>query len=100
MLYMNDFDIEMAKRRIGNHPILGEAIRFLQDFKEEVDQHSDGWAYWRLPVASAAKLMTLIQHPETATMANLKAALTPIKSFYTRHGHKAGMKLPSLPGER
>ena len=61
MLFMNEYDIEMAVRRNTSHPVLRKATSFLLEFKEEVNGHSDGWAYWSAPVRSAAKLMTLIQ---------------------------------------
>ncbi len=49
-----------------------------------IDQNSDGWAYWRKGSQAAAKLMDLIQAPETATDTAYKKALVPIKSFCTR----------------
>jgi hypothetical protein len=104
MLYMNDFDIEQAQRNANNpnrhyplttnQAVLRKATDFLAAYKEQVDANSDGWAYWKAPVAAAAKLMTMIQNPETATEATYKAAMTPIKSFYTKHGFKAGMQMP------
>jgi hypothetical protein len=93
MLYMNDFDIFQAVERHLNHPVLSKATRFLVAFKQEVDSHSDGWAYWRPPVQAAAKLMTLVQGAD-ATEAQYRAALAPIKSFYTRRGNAAGMQFP------
>jgi hypothetical protein len=93
MKYMNEFDIDLARTRNVNHPVLSRATRFLGLFREEVNQHSDGWAYWRPPVQAAAKLMTLIEGQD-ATEAQFRAALTPIKSFYTRRGYAAGMKFP------
>jgi len=96
MLYMNDYDIQIAGHRHGCHPVLGKAVRFLAAFKDEVDSHSDGWAYWRAPLKSAVKLMTLIQNGGDPTEAQFKAALSPIKSFYTRRGDAAGMSFPEM----
>jgi hypothetical protein len=96
MLYLNDYEIAVAVTRFERHPVLGPAARFLNQFRNEVNAHSDGWAYWRQPVRAAAKLMTMIQHPEQEpTEAALTAALSPIKAFYTRHGNHAGMDYPS-----
>lgn len=105
LLYMNAYDIEMAKEVLGNDPILGPAVRFLEAFKEEVDSHSDGWAYWKPPVASAAKLMTLIQtamngaregKKHAVTVQDIAKSMTPIKSFMTSRGFAAGMQMPKL----
>ena len=92
MHFMNTWEIDDCRDRYAKHPVLGPATRFLADFRDLIDQNSDGWCYWRPPVQAADKLMTLIEHPETATAAALKKALTPIKSFCTRHK----LKLPEL----
>jgi hypothetical protein len=95
MMYMNDYEIERDARRYADHPVLGKATAFLWAFMGEVNAHSDGWAYWRLPVEAAKKLMALIQSgPDKATEAALKQAITPIKSFYTRRGYAAKMEWP------
>lgn len=95
MLYMNDYDIFQAQQR-ANTPVLRKAVQFLAAFKEQVDANSDGWAYWHAPVAAAKKLMELIQGKVPATEANFKAAMTPIKSFYTKRGNAAGMQMPVI----
>jgi hypothetical protein len=74
MLYMNDYDIMNAQQRFASHPVLGKAVQFLAAFKEQVDNCSDGWAYWKCPVQAAKKLMELIQGKVPATEANFKAA--------------------------
>jgi hypothetical protein len=94
MLFMNEYEINAAVDRFSNHPVLSKATQFLAKFRDEVNANSDGWPYWSLPVVSAKKLMTIIMHPEQATEQSLKAAITPIKAFYTRHGAKAGMRFP------
>lgn len=95
MLFMNEWEIREAHSRYRNHSTLGPATLFLLDFMDEVNAHSDGWPYWSPPVKSAAKLMTLIGRGD-ATLAEVRAALGPIKSFMTRRGNAAGMKLPAL----
>ena len=94
MNYMNGSEIDCATQRFSQHPILSKATAFLAAFKEEVDSHSDGWAYWKAPVAAANKLMEMIQGKTEATEANYKKAMAPIKSFYTRRGIAAGMQMP------
>jgi hypothetical protein len=108
-MWMNRHEIEEATYRFANHPVLGPASRFLREFQEEVDQHSDGWPYWSPPSKAAGKLQDLIHGHMRAgmgayprlpepTMADVKKTLAPIKSFMTRRGYKAGMKLPELQG--
>lgn len=96
-MFMNEYDIERSVERLRHNETLGPASRFLQAYMHEVNAHSDGWPYWRSPVKAAAKLMTLIESG-TATSAQVRAAMTPIKSFYTRRGYAAGMTLPTLEG--
>ena len=93
MLYMNDYDIAVAYSKCNSNPIMLRAVRFLDRFKDEVDAHSDGWAYWKLPVQAARQLMELIQSGR-ATEAQLNKAMAPIRRFYTMHGAKAGMEWP------
>jgi hypothetical protein len=95
MKYMNDYDIALALQRNHNHPVQSRATHFLFQFKEEVDSHSDGWAYWAAPVRAAKKLMELVESND-ATEEQLKTALSPIKSFYTRQGNQAGMIYPEV----
>lgn len=95
MLFMNEDEIDIAADRYRGHPVLGKATRFLAAFREEVNEHSDGWPYWRPPVVAAAQLMRLIQNPDSATEAALKKAMSPIRTFYTRRGSAAGMKFPA-----
>lgn len=95
-MFMNEWNVRESVERYREHPILSRATRFLLAHMEEVNAHSDGWAYWRLPVDAARSLMQMIQHPETATEQQFRKALTPIKSFYTRRGKEAGMTLPDI----
>jgi hypothetical protein len=106
-MWMNEFEIEQAIEKFKSHPVLGKGARFLGAFRDEVNEHSDGWPYWKLPGKAAEKLMDLLHghmyagmgaYPRLAepTEADLKKAVAPIKSFYTRRGSAAGMKFPSL----
>jgi hypothetical protein len=110
--FMNSYDIEEAVAILARDPVLGKAARFLKEFKEEVDSHSDGWAYWRPPVAAAAKLMQIVQAGvakargyareeadiDTSEQA-IARAMSPIKAFMTRRGNAAGMKMPVLAAD-
>jgi hypothetical protein len=110
MAWMNESEIERAMEQFRSHPVLGKYARFLGAFRDEVNGHSDGWAYWKLPAKAAEKLMTLLYghlfagmgaYPKLAapTEAGFKKTLTPIKAFYAKHGTKAGMQFPELEGE-
>ena len=56
MNFMNSFDIEQAVRKYRPETPSGRAAQFLYDFMEEVNDHSDNWAYWKAPVAAANNL--------------------------------------------
>jgi hypothetical protein len=83
MLFMNDWDIQRAVDQ--GRGLRGEAARILYAHRNVINANSDGWAYWQPPVRAAKKLMELIQSPAEPTERGLKAALVPIKSFYSRH---------------
>lgn len=102
-MWMNRMDIEEAVELRRMLPNRHRAARFLKEFMDEVDQHSDGWPYWNPPAKAAKQLMEIVhKRPdeyrglklEDVTPAQLNKALAPIKAFYTRRGYKAGMKLP------
>jgi hypothetical protein len=102
MKFMNGWEIETYFDRYGHlNTIRGKAARFLAAFRNEVDMHSDGWAYWSLPVKAAKRLMELVEDEPLCghmggppTEADFKRALSPIKAFYTRRGYAAGMEFP------
>lgn len=105
MIYMNAYDVMGARQRASGFPTTLRAIEFLEKFIEEVNAHSDGWAYWQAPCKAAQKLQALIKDATGGTVAPLKksrnitevefsAALVPIKAFYTRVGKAAGMEVP------
>jgi hypothetical protein len=93
-MFYNDYDIENAVRRHASHLVLGRATRFLRQFADEANSHSDGWHSWPAPCRAAQQLIELI-HRGHATDGDLKRALAPIKSFYTRRGNAAGMRWPN-----
>lgn len=96
MRFMNEWEILEACEKHAAHPVLANATRFLREFMTEVNDNSDGWSYWGLPVRAAENLIDLIENPQTATDEWFRRALKPIRAFYTRHGLKAGMKFPEL----
>lgn len=100
MYFMNRWEVESALDVTQDYPVRNRAARFLKAYMDEVDSHSDGWAYWRLPVSAAKKLMELVQGRVSdgtdATESQFRAAMGPIKSFYTRKGIAAGMAFPQI----
>ena len=96
-MWMNEYEINEANQRDASNPdVPGKAVRFLVQFMNEVNAHSDGWCYWTPPAKAADKLMRLVQGYSEASEHQLKLALIPIKSFYTRRGYAAGMKFPEV----
>jgi len=85
MFFLNEAEIDMYLERHERHPVLRKATKLLSEFRHLVNNNSDGWAYWGPPVRAAKKLMQLISNRAEVTEADLKKAITPIKSFCTRH---------------
>jgi len=100
MLFMNEWDIEQAARDVfrvrddASRKVLADAVQLLYDLKELTNQVSDGWAYWPKPCRAAKKLQELIQagipsprnfDPPAVTVADLKKAVAPIKTFLTKN---------------
>lgn len=91
MRFMNDYDIEQARRRftgesMPNRLALALIVDHLRDW---ADYNSDGWAYWPKPVRAAARAMehidsTTFRVTEDISDAELRAAVRPIKAFLTR----------------
>ena len=94
--YMNDFDIEQARRRFTraskpNRLVLALVVEHLAEW---ADENSDGWAYWAKPRQAADKAMALIesttweanqeQERTDITDEEMLAAVRPIKPFLTR----------------
>lgn len=96
MTWMNEYEIEDALRftAINELPTLRRGAEVLSRLKDWTNQNSDGWPYWQAPAKAANKLMILLTDARThyyrgggdgdITEAELRKALTPIKSFLTR----------------
>jgi hypothetical protein len=96
-MFMNHWEIDEMVERYQIRGTLSRASCFLAEFRNQVNAHSDGWAYWRAPVRAAKQLMILLEKGE-ASEEGFAKALRPIKSFYTRIGYSAGMKWPADRG--
>lgn len=100
MRFMNEFDIEMARRHAArnNWHNVYRGADIIDRLREWADSHSDGWAYWPKPAKAASSLMALIDDPDRVrqalnghkvpdiTDAELRAACKPIRAFLTRQG--------------
>lgn len=93
---LNQYEIEDAQREAAEdhfRPNAQEAVLTLARLMEWTNSNSDGWAYWRKPVAAATKLQNIVKghygfraSEEDVSVRELKAAYTPIKAFLTRNG--------------
>jgi phytoene/squalene synthetase len=88
VLFMNTWDIDAAKQKHANHPLLAQATQLLSDLRDLADAVSDGWCYWKAPVRSANLLMQLIQNNGDPSKNDLKRAVAPIKAFMTREARQ------------
>jgi hypothetical protein len=108
-MWMNGAEVEQMAERFdaGECPNLFKASRILERLMDWTDSNSDGWPYWQKPSNAANKLMDLLQaanrwDPVDVTEADLKRALSPIKSFLTKQGveHAKILEDPPAPTYR
>lgn len=93
MMFMNEYDIDDARHRYRDHPVLGPATATLADLRDAVNKYSDGWAYWPKPSRAARLLQELItvcdrfdDERADATAERLRKAYGPLRAFRTREG--------------
>lgn len=97
-MWMNEMDLDnlVYNCRDMRRPVLRRAAHILSQLRDWTNANSDGWCYWQAPSRAASKMMTLAQgiQPDgwrsstddtDMTEADFKKALTPIKSFLTKH---------------
>lgn len=89
---MNGWVIQSAAERFQDNVNLGPVTAALAEFVGVINRNSDGWPYWKAATTAASKLMDLIGDAlksnnitSPPSPAKLKAAITPIKSFCTKH---------------
>lgn len=96
MLWMNESEIDQALDLVkSNAPEYLPYVKFLSDWRDTVNQNSDGWAYWKAGSSCASTLSSLIMKVKSSirgrddrsapSLKELNQALTPIKSCATRH---------------
>lgn len=99
-MWMNEWDVEDAVRRwvplADEFPNLASAAITMTNLVYWTNNNnSDGWPYWIKPSRASRKLQDLLTEAEVAfrrspnvediSDADYKKALTPIKSFRTKH---------------
>ena len=59
-MWMNSVEIDIAAQRIREPLDLQEAARFLQAFRDLIDEISDGWAHWHYGTRCSQDLQALV----------------------------------------
>lgn len=97
-MWLNEWDVEAAVNYAYDDdfkPNAFVAAITLRNLMNWVNENSDGWPYWQAPNKASRKLQDALYKrffgaydgriDEDLTDAELKAALTPIKSFRTKY---------------
>lgn len=90
-MFMNQSEIEDIASRRHACPNVRKGVKLMQELMQAVNDQSDGWAYWTPPSKSCEKLQALLatagnlHHGTNGTItdAQLKAAISPIRSMVT-----------------
>lgn len=95
-MFVNSMDVDSLRDAYGsNANNIGRAVRLLAAVRDHADENSDGWAYWRKPSHACNQLVELLRRcnvmphahwlaPAQPTDAELRKAVAPIKTFYTK----------------
>lgn len=110
---LNEYEIDRIAERTEEHaPEFHPFAKFLRDWKDAVNENSDGWPYWKAGSSCAKRLMSLLKQAEESIITrgepprveDLRKALAPIRAMATRHGLMAPVldesAAPSGPGLR
>ncbi len=94
-MIMNEYDVdEILDITRQRFPQFEPYAQFLYDWKETINNNSDGWAYWKAGRGAADKLsgllnqvkMSMFGRGELPTEEQLRKSLSPIRAAATRHG--------------
>jgi hypothetical protein len=89
---LNEYEIDRALEVVGQYtPVFLPYVKFLSDWRDIVNQNSDGWAYWSAGTRPAAKLEDLVAQlmnnitgrGVAPSAREFERALIPIKRFAT-----------------
>ncbi|MCS4088879.1 hypothetical protein FHT76_000468 [Rhizobium sp. BK176] len=94
-MWMNRDDIDRMVETAENYlPEVLPFAKYLADWRDVVDDNSDGWPHWTAGSKCAEKLMKLLREADDSRRGRgsvpprelFLKALTPIKSFATQRG--------------
>jgi hypothetical protein len=104
-MWMNESEIDEALVLVGKYaPRFLPYAKYLSDWRDIINQNSDGWAYWSAGTRPAGKLQELLsaiisnirgRNVPEPSVKELDRALVPIKSIATRKK----LPVPVLGGE-
>ena len=96
MRYMNDYDLDFARKRFGrgSTPNRLALVMVVDQLREWTDENSDGWAHWVKPRRAAERAMEHIdsstnaendvQEREDITELEMRRAAQTIRTFLAR----------------
>ncbi len=109
-MLMNQWEIDEARERYADHPLLGPATATLTALRDAANACSDGWPYWRKPSNASQQLQRLIMGDSAqaryvreridVTPEKLRQAYAQLRRFRTTSGvgfHITGA--PGVPGD-
>jgi len=93
---MNQSDIEYANTNTHSCPNVRKGVRLLHCLMHSVNQQSDGWAYWPVPLKACQNLIALLKTAGnlyhgtngSITDSQLTKAIMPIRRMVTTQGEK------------
>lgn len=109
-MWLNESEIDECVRMFHGDPILGPASRYLSDYRDIVNGHSDGWPYWSSGTKPAETLCDLLykarmnrfrQDPSftAPTVGDVQKGMQRIKRFITMRNNKRNDGLPYPPAQ-
>jgi hypothetical protein len=113
MSWLNESEIDEAMQMFAEDPLLGPAVRYLDEYRQLVDDNSDGWCYWGYGTKCADDLCNLIETARNSkvrafvwsdppskppTEAEIEKACRKIRTFMLRckQWRKIGVRPPVL----
>ena len=109
MPWMNGYEVEEAVVQFQDNPVLAPAARYLSDFRELINDNSDGWTNWSYgtrcandlcDILSAARL-NIFQNSRDyvpPTTEQVKKAVQKIRTFVLRCRQFNGIQPPVFHG--
>lgn len=109
MALMNSSEVEEAVVQFRDNPVLAPAARYLDAFRELIDDNSDGWAYWSYGTKCANDLCKILydargqfygstRYYVPPTAEQVKKAVQKIRTFVLRCKQLEGIQPPVFQG--